>query len=97
MSLFRESYLKKLRADLVKESGRDIPDKAWKEIVESVEKPIRTKLEKELPKAIAFTICKVAEEGDITIEIDGVDLGAAIRQLRGIYDWLKQKKLYFGW
>ena len=66
MSLFRKSYLKKLRADLVKEAGGDISDEAWKE----------------LPKAIAFTMFEVAEKGDCIIEIDGIDLGAKIRQLR---------------
>ena len=82
MSLFRKSYLKKLRADLVKETGRDISDEAWNEVVENVEAPIRKKLQKELPKAIAFTICKIADKGDEIIEIDGINLGAKIHQLR---------------
>ncbi|MBA7477648.1 hypothetical protein ES707_13062 [subsurface metagenome] len=82
MSLFRKSYLKKLRADLVKEAGGDISDEAWKEVIENVEKPIIKKLQKEIPKAMAFTMFEIAEKGDCIIEIDGVDLGAKIRQLR---------------
>ncbi len=97
MSLFKKSYLKKLREDLVKEAGGDISDEAWNKIIEDIEKPIIDKLKRELPKAIAFTMCEIAEKGDCIIEIDGVDLGAKIRQLRGIYEWLKQKEIYFGW
>lgn len=97
MSLFKKSYLKKLRADLVKEAGGDISDEAWNNVIEKVEKPIIEKLKRELPKAIGFIMCEMAEKGNCIIEIDGVDLGVKIRQLRGIYEWLKQKKQYFGW
>ena len=82
MSLFKKSSLKKLRADLVKEAGGDISDEAWRKLVENVEAPIRKKLQKEMPKAMAFTMFEVAEKGDCIIEIDGIDLGAKIRQLR---------------
>ena len=82
MSLFKKNYLKKLRADLVKESGGDISDEDWNKIIENVERPIIKKLKEEMPKAIAFAMFEVAEKGDLIIEIDGVDLGAKIRQLR---------------
>ncbi len=82
MSLFKKSYLKKLRADLIKESGRDISDEDWNKVIEKVEKPIIKKLREEMPKAMAFAMFEVAEKGDLIIEIDGVDIGAKIRQLR---------------
>ena len=82
MSLFKKSYLKKLRADLIKESGRDISDEDWNKVIEKVEKPIIKKLREEMPKAMAFAMFEVAEKGDLIIEIDGVDLGAKIRKLR---------------
>lgn len=97
MSLFRKSYLKKLRADLVKEAGGDISDEDWNKVIEGVERPIIKKLREEMPKAIAFAMFEVAEKGDVIIEINGVDIGAKISQLRGIYEWLRQKKQYFGW
>ena len=97
MSLFKKRWLKELRDDLVKEAGGDISDEAWNKVIEKVERPIIEKLKKELPKAIGFIMCEIAEKGDLIIEIDGVDLGAEIRKLRGIYDWLQQKKKYFGW
>ena len=82
MSLFKKRWLKELRDDLVKEAGGDISDEAWNKVIEKVERPIIEKLKKELPKAIGFIMCKIAEKGDLIIEIDGVDLGAKIRQLR---------------
>ncbi len=82
MSLFKKNWLKKLRADLVKKSGGDISDEAWNDVIEKVERPIREKLKRELPKTIGFAMCEMAEKGDLIIEIDGVDLGAKIRQLR---------------
>lgn len=82
MSLLKKSYLKKLRADLVKDAGRDISDEDWNKVIEDVEKPIIKKLKEEMPKAIAFAIFEIAEKGDCIIEIDGVDLGAKIHQLR---------------
>ena len=82
ISLFKKSYLKKLRADLVKEAGGDISDEKWKEIIEKIEKPIIKKLSEEMPKAIAFAMFEVAEKGDCIIKIDGIDIGAKIRQLR---------------
>ncbi len=82
MSLFKKSYLKKLRADLIKESGRDISDEDWNKVIEKVEKPIIKKLREEMPKAMAFAMFEVAEKGGCIIEIDGVDIGAKIRQLR---------------
>ena len=97
MSLFKKSYLKKLRADLIKESGRDISDEDWNKVIEKVEKPIIKKLREEMPKAMAFAMFEVAEKGDCIIEISGVDIGVEIRKLRRIYEWLEQKKLYFGW
>lgn len=92
MSLFKKNYLKKLRADLVKEAGGDISDEAWNKVIEKVEKPIIEKLKKELPKAIGFIMCEVAEKGDCIIEIDGVDLGAKIRQLRSRKSYSKKDK-----
>lgn len=74
--------MRELRADLVKEAGGDISDEAWNEVIENVEAPIRKKLQKEMPKAIAFAMFEVAEKGDVVIEIDGIDLGAKIRRLR---------------
>ncbi len=82
MSLFKKSYLKKLRADLVKDSDGDISDKDWKKIIEKIEKPIIKRLSEEMPKALAFAMFEVAEKGVCIIEIDGVDIGAKIRQLR---------------
>ena len=96
MSLFRKSYFKKLRVDLVKEAGRDISDEVWNKVIEDVERPIIKKLREEMPKAIAFAMFEVAEKGDVIIEINGVDI-AKISQLRRIYGWLRQKKQYFGW
>ncbi len=97
MSLFKKSYLKKLRADLVKDSDGDISDKDWNKIIEDVEKPIIEKLKRELPKAILFSMFEIAEKGNVIIKIDGRDIGFEIRRLRRIYEWLRQKKLYFGW
>ncbi len=82
MSLFKKSYLKRIREDLVKEAGGDISDEKWKEIIEKIEKPIIKELSEEVPKALAFAMFEAAEKGDCIIEIDGVDLGAKIRQLR---------------
>ena len=82
MSLFKKSYLKRIREDLVKEAGGDISDEKWKEIIEKIEKPIIKKLSEEMPKALAFAMFEAAEKGDYIIKIDGVDLGAKIRQLR---------------
>ena len=97
MSLFKKTYLKKLRADLIKEAGGDISDEDWNKVIEKVEKPIIKKLREEMPKAMAFAMFEVAEKGDCIIEIGGVDIGVEIRKLRKIYEWLEQKKLYFGW
>ena len=97
MSLFKKTYLKKLRADLIKEAGGDISDEDWNKVIEKVEKPIIKKLREEMPKAMAFAMFEVAEKGDCIIEIGGVDIGVEIRKLRRIYEWLEQKKLYFGW
>lgn len=97
MSIFKKSHLKKLRADLVKEAGGDISDEDWNKVIEKVENDYRTKLEKVLPKAFWFSLFKVAEKGDCIIEIDNVNIGDEIRRLRRIYEWLNQKKTYFGW
>ena len=97
MSIFKKSHLKKLRADLVKEAGGDISDEDWNKVIEKVENDYRTKLEKALPKAFWFSLFEVAEKGDCIIEIGGVDIGLEIRKLRRIYEWLIQKKTYFGW
>jgi len=82
MSPFKKSYLKKLRADLVRNAGGDISDEAWNKIIKEIEIPIDKKLREEMPKAIAFAMFEVAEKGDCIIEIDGVDIGSKIRQLR---------------
>lgn len=97
MSIFKKSHLTKLRADLVKDAGGDISDEAWNKIIEKIENDYRAKLEKELPRAFWFTTFEIAEKGDCIIEIDGIDIGVMIRRLRNIYEWLKQKRLYFGW
>jgi len=97
MSLFKKTYLKNLRADLIKESGGDISDEDWNKVIENVEKPIIEDLKKELPKAFLFSMFEMAEKGDCIVEIDDVDIGAEIRKLGRIYEWLIQKKLYFGW
>lgn len=97
MSIFKKNHLMKLRADLVKESGRDISDEDWNKVIEKVENDYREKLEKELPKAFWFSLYEIAEKGDVILEIDGKNIGEEIRQLRRIYDWLKQRKTYFGW
>lgn len=95
MSLFKKAYLKKLRADLVKETGGNISDEDWNKVIKSVEKPIIKKLREEMPKAIAFVMFEVAEKGDVIIEINGVDLGAKIRKLRKEKE-KEQKKLKKG-
>ena len=95
MSLFKKSFLRKLRADLIKESGGNISDEDWDKVIESVEKPIIEKLKKEMPKALAFAMFEVAEKGDLIIKIDGVDLGAKIRKLRKEKE-KEQKKLKKG-
>ena len=82
MSLFKKDYLKKLRVDLVKETGGDISDEAWNKVIEEIEAPIKKDLEKFLPKAFWFSLFKIAEEGDVIFEIDDIDVGAEIRQLR---------------
>ena len=82
MSIFKKSHLKKLRADLVKEAGRDISDKDWNKVIEKVENDYRTKLKKVLPKAFWFSLFEIAEKGDVIFEIDDVDIGAKIRKLR---------------
>lgn len=97
MSLFKKSYLKRLRVDLVKESGRDISDEDWNKVIQKVEDDYRKKLEETLPKAFWFSLYEIAEKGDVILEIDGKNIGEEIRQLRRIYEWLKQRKIYFGW
>lgn len=90
--LFKKSYLKKLRADLIEESGGDIPDKEWNKIIEDIEKPIIEDLKRELPKALHFAMFEAAERGDCIIEIDGVDLGTKIRERRKVIEATKDNK-----
>ena len=92
MSLFKKNYLKKLRADLVKETGGDISDEAWNKVIEEVEAPIKKDLEKSLPRAFWFSLFKIAEEGDVIFEIDDIDIGAEIRQLRSRKSYSKKDK-----
>lgn len=87
MSLIKKSYLKEIRAKLVKEAGRDIPDEAWNQVVKKVEDGLREKLNsKETKEAIAkafwYPMYEMAEKGDIIVEIDGVNLGDEIRKRR---------------
>lgn len=82
MSLFKEKYLKEIRAKCVKEFGGDISDKEFNKVVQKIENKIKKDLKEELPKAFWFPMCEMAEKGDIILEIDGKDIGKEIRQLR---------------
>jgi len=97
MSLFKKSYLKKLRMELVKEAGGDISNEDWNKVIEKIENNLRKDLQQSLPKAFWFSLFEVAEKGDCIIKIDDIDIGVEIRKLRRIYEWLNQKKTYFGW
>ncbi len=82
MSLFKKSYLKELRSDLIREAGGDIPDEAWNKIIKDLENKIRKDLEKELPKAFWLPLLQMAEKGDVVLKIDDIDIGAKIRKWR---------------
>jgi len=97
LSLIKEKYLKEMRAKIVKEKGYDISDEDWNKIVSKIENEIRKKLKKS-SQSLMFSLYKIAEEeSNLVMEIDGVNIGATIRQLRPIYEWLIQKRKYFGW
>ena len=97
LSLFDREALKEIRAECVKELGGDISDEEWEQVIKDVEEPIIKDLQRELPKAFWFSMYEMAEKGKVIVEIDGKDIGQEIRQLRPIYEWLNQKKKYFGW
>ena len=103
ITLFKKSYINKLRKELKEEAIKrygNISDeefeKIFMSIIEKEENEIKKGLQKELPKAFWFPLYEMAEKGDVIVEIDGRDIGMEVRQLRGIYEWLKQRRKYFG-
>jgi hypothetical protein len=87
MGLIKKSYLKEVRARCVKEMGKDIPDKIWNKVVEDVEADIKKdlnskKTQKALAKAFWNFFFKHAEEGNIILKIDDIDVGKKIRDIQ---------------
>lgn len=86
-----------MRKNLETRTGKIVTDDQWDQIIKKVETPIRNDLKEALPQAFWFPLYEMAEKGDLIVNIDGKDIGKEIRQMRGLINWLNQKKKYYGW